>query len=261
MKRTINYTGRRPIYHEDVRIVLIPSPCGTFSFDVGLDLSEYALPRDGGVFVEAYRQTTWRRFPWGTVGELKPPSDRLLRDFESPEDIRFRVKVIGGSPRAQLLAEADQIRPRDPGDDEAGRIPLLPVKPEDLGEEAWRVELDGTTARLLVNSSFGDVHSTARSPEFLALVYPAALRVILQRVLCERESDGELPSRGEPDDWQARWIRFCQQLPGVGSTADPFESTDVEQREQWIDEAVRAFCRRQRLRDVLLSLGTGGQQA
>ncbi len=261
MKRTINYTGRKTIYQEDARVTIQARPGGGYTFDASLDFAEYRLPAEAQVYVEAYRQTTWMRFPWGTVGELKPSVGRVLSEFESPEEILFRVKVVCDAPHGQLIAEADRIRPRDPGDDDADRLPLLPVKPEDLGEEAWKVEIEAPTTRLLINSSFGDVHAVALSPEFRSLVYPAALRTILQQALCVRGTDGDLPSAGEPDEWQSKWIRFCQHLPGIGAGTDPFDLDDVDERQRWIDEAVRAFCRRQRLKEFFPALCSGGQQS
>jgi hypothetical protein len=261
MKRTLNYTGRKTIYHEDASITLQPKPGGGCEFDVRLDLAEYKLPDHALVYVEAYRQTTWMRFPWGSVGKLQSPAVRLLSEFESPDDILFRVKVVCDDPHGQLVAEADQIRPCDPGEDNSNRLPLLPVKPEDLGEEMWKVEIEAPTTRLLVNSSFGDVHAIALSPQFRALVYPAALRTILKQALCDRGTDGQLPSEGESDEWQSKWIRFCQYLPGIASGVDPYDFDDLDEREEWIDEAVRAFCRRQKLKELLPELGVGGQNS
>jgi len=81
------------------------------------------------VFVEAYRQTSWMRFDFRTVGAVTAPKDCSLTEFDSPEDILFRVKVTQANDTHVLLAEADRIpltRP-EPSDDK--RIPLLPVKP------------------------------------------------------------------------------------------------------------------------------------
>lgn len=259
MKRTLNYTGRKAINHDDARISLRTQPGGQTSFDAQLSLAEYELPPEAPVFIEAYRQTTWMRFPWGTAGDIQPPDTRNLSEFETPDEILFRVKVVSRQVQGRLIAEADCIRPCDPGDDDEARIPLLPVKPQDLGDEAWKVEFQSPVTRLLVNVSFGDVHSVARSPEFRALVYPAALRTILDRALCERYANGDLPSAGEPEEWQNRWIRFCKRLPGMDADLDPFDLEEVEQRQDWIDESVRAFCRREGLRDSLAGICRGGQ--
>ncbi len=258
MKRTINFTGRLSIFHDDARISLFEASGSDATFEAQLDLAEYGLPGHAEIFIEAYRQTTWMRFAWGTVANMQPCSDRRLREFRSTDEIHFRVKVIDPARQGQLLAEADQIHPRDPDDQEADRVPLLPVKPEDLGEEPWRVEFDSPATRLLVNSAFGDVHAIALSPAFRTLVYPAVLRIVLHRILCDREPDGTLPGPVEADEWQSRWILFCTRLPGVDAAADPFEADDLEVRMRWIDDVARAFCRRHRLRDAFASVHSGG---
>jgi hypothetical protein len=38
------------------------------------------LPTDAKVFVEAYRQTNWMRFDFGTIGAVQAPGDLLLPD-------------------------------------------------------------------------------------------------------------------------------------------------------------------------------------
>ena len=48
---------------------------GMLSFDAKLDLTGYDLPDDARVFVEAYRQTSFMRFPHGTVaGRSRRPN-------------------------------------------------------------------------------------------------------------------------------------------------------------------------------------------
>ena len=98
------------------------------------------------------------RFDFGTVGVLRPPLDRRLTEFDSVEGVLFRVKVIASSePRGLLIAEADQIRPRQAKDEEDQRVPLLPVVPNrELGDEIFRVEFDSNQTLLKVNDSLGD---------------------------------------------------------------------------------------------------------
>lgn len=259
MKRTINFTERTTIFHEDARISLARHSDGACTFDASLNLSEYGLPYDANLYIEAYRQTRWMRFAWGTVGEPLAAADRVLREFDSPDDILFRVKVVAKEPPGRLVAEADRISPSAPGAGTDMRAPLLPVKAEDLGEEIWKVEIESPSTRLLVNRSLGDVHSVALSPHFRAYVYPAALRLILMEALCDRTADGELPTAGEPDEWQSKWLRFCQHLPGIGDAIDPFSLEDREERVRWIDGAVRAFCRRLCLRDQFGALSREGE--
>ena len=112
MLRRFNYTGRVRLLREDVKFKLKNESNGAWSFEATLALDEYELPNDALVAVEAYRQTSWMRFDFGTIGAILQPSDRQLTEFDSPEDILFRVRVTSPGtpeePHGLLLAEADR---------------------------------------------------------------------------------------------------------------------------------------------------------
>lgn len=252
--RTLNYTNRKRIRREDARIALRDEKAGT-SFQAALRLANYRLPGDARVFVEAYRQTQYMRFDFGQIGALRTPENCFLREFDSPEGVLFRVKVVTTSePSGLLLAEADQIRPRDLADGDEHRIPLLPVVPDDsLGDEIWRLEVDDQQTLLKVNSTIGDWRALARDPVFLALVYPAVFRNVLWRILLlEEHRDTE-----DVDDWRSRWLCFASALPGVGDL--PADGEEVRLAD-WIDVAASEFCRRHRVRETYERYWTGAQE-
>ena len=181
MIRRFNYTHRIRIRRKDVRITL-EEDNGKFSFDADLSaLAGYELPPESLVFVEAYRQTNWMRFDFGQVGAIAPQKNRALSQFDSPEGLLFRVKVTPKGDIHTLLAEADRIPLMRPDEAEGERIPLLPVKPQKLGEEIYRVDFSGDRPLLLINSEAGNYTDIGRSPAFVSLVYPAVLREILTR--------------------------------------------------------------------------------
>lgn len=252
--RTINFTDRKRIRREDVRITIHEEKDSAF-FDASLRLADYKLTGDARVFVEAYRQTQYMRFDFGQVGAMCIPDDRRLSDFDSAEGVLFRVKVVtAADPHGLLLAEADQIRPRKSTDEDENRIPLLPVVPdENLGDEIWRLEFDDQQTLLKVNSALGDWRALARDPVFLALVYPSVFRTVLWRVLAqEKHRDTE-----DADDWRTRWLRFAAGLPGVGDL--PAED-DEDRISDWIDTAASAFCRRNNIRATYERYWTGAQE-
>lgn len=242
--RTLNYTNRKRIRRQDALIYMREQEDKLF-FDADLHLTDYKLPTDGLVFVEAYRETKYMRFDWGKVGMLGVPQDRVLRTFDSPDGILFRVKVVAGTdPYGLLLAEADQIRPRRLTDEDENRMPLLPVKPDDnLGDEIWKIEFDDQQTLLLVNSSFVDWRGLARNPVFVSLVYPAVLRLVLLRIIEDYHTDTE-----DIDDWRSRWLRFSLSLPGVSNM--PTGDGDQGPLYDWIDEVVSAFCRYRKVRSI-----------
>ena len=187
------------------------------------------------MFIEAYRQTSWMRFRWGTVACVAQPDDRRLLEFGEPEAIRFRIRVTSaGEPPGLVLAQADGIRPSDPGVDsgQRGREPLLPVRPgDDLGEEAYRVDFDGNAPVLVINRNLGDWRAVARDEVFRALVYPSIVREILTRVrlVNKRELDDI-----DDGDWQGQWLRFAQGFS---------DNAGLDPRD-WITEVVEKFCGR-----------------
>lgn len=129
--------------------------------------------------------------PWGTVGALQPPVSRALAEFDSPDDVLFRVRVTSPGtpeePHGLLLAEADRIRLRAPEDLNDPRTPLLPVVPShDLGDLLWRIDYEDHP-RLLINADAGDYKQIGLEPGFVAVVYPAALREVLERILRREE--------------------------------------------------------------------------
>jgi hypothetical protein len=232
----LNYTGRTTINRSDVRITLQEQPGVKPVFDAGLTLDSYGLPPHARVCIEAYQQARWMRFDFGSVASLVAPADRHLTEFDSIEGILFRVKVTSATSRnGVLLAEADKIRPSRPEDDEEERSPLLPVKPDDLGHEIFRVDYTDQPM-LLVNRAAGDWQTIARSAVFVSLVYPAVFREVLSRVLLiEKHFDTD-----DLDEWQSRWLSFAKSLPGVG---DVPADNDQPAIEGWIGDAVLSFAR------------------
>ena len=240
MIRRINFTDRQRIRREDVRIVLREIG-GKTSFSADVDLREYELPPDALVFAEAYRETIWMRVPLGTVASkrLPGPDESELSEFDSVEGLHFRVRVTSAGsperPHGLLLAEADQIPLRKPSEADEQRISLLPVVPDDLGDELWQLRIEDK-ARLFINRAAGDHQQIAWSPAFFALVFPTIVREVLTRILLVEEP----PDLEDTNDWRTQWLRFAMQLHGIG---DPPTTGELEDKERWISDAVAAFAR------------------
>lgn len=241
MIRRLNYTGRVKIRREDVSVHVTPIE-GGFAVSATAKLEDYGFPPDALISLEAYRQTTWMRFPHGTVSGLQAPplEERVLSEFDFPDGILFRLKVTQSGERHLLLGVADQIPAGEP-DSDADMDPLLPVFPAQLADEIWQLDL-AAEPRLLVNKSVvSDWRQLALSPTFVALVYPAALRQILDSILFwhqHRDFDDEF-------DWRSRWLRFAILLPGVDRELpgkDEEEATRL-----WIGEVVAAFANKLKL--------------
>jgi hypothetical protein len=241
--RRINHTGRKRIGLRDIRITLRENGDGPITFEATFDLAEYDLPDDGRIYVEAYRQTSWMRFDFGTVRRICPPPDRALTEFDSGEALLFRAKVTANSGRrGVIIAEADQIRPLRPDAHNSDRIPLISVIPSDaLDNVIWQVAFKDERRPILeINRSVNDWRGLARDARFASLVLPSVFREVLTQVLIVEDFD----NLEDPADWRSRWLEFACGLPGVESVP---RGEDQERRSEWLEEAVRAFARQHSL--------------
>lgn len=245
MKRTFNYTGRRKIDRKDVSITLRQTN-GNWWFEADLKLADYRFPPNAEVWVEAYRQNLWMQWAWGTVSALRPPVDRKLSEFDEPDGILFRVRVVQppGPEHHKLLGEADGIPFVKGGEKDDRRRHLIVPIPDALDQQLWKINFESDPPSLLVNKDAKPSwKEMARSPQFIALVYPEVLRQILARVLIdEKWSEDE-----DETCWQTDWMKFARNLGGLS----PLPAADLEQdRRNWIEEAVAALCRRLEARSV-----------
>jgi hypothetical protein len=239
MIRRLNYTGRKRILNQHAQIY-VRTDDGSASFDANINLNDYALPSDAKVYVEAYRQTSWMRFDFGTVSGLVAPADRRLTQFESYEDILFRVRVVSAAtPHGKLIAEADRIRLRNPQEQESSQRPLLPVISKSLQGLISRIDFEDRP-RLEINTAVGNWRDLAVNPAFRSMVLSYAVKEILTRILVVEELfDTETDDQ---DDWRAQWLRYASSLPGVGNL--PADGSDQDSVDEWIDSAVSAFGRK-----------------
>ena len=232
--RTLNYTRRRRIRRDDVDFVIFTTTLGEYAFDADMKLDRYRLAKNGRIFIEAYRQTHWMRFDFGTVEKPTAPTNRALSMFDSLDGILFRVRVASDTS-GLLLAEGDRIPFRTKDEKAKKRVPLLPVVPEDLKDEICKVSFETRGPELVVNSSLGNWRGIARDPIVIALIYPFVLREILTRISIQEDQF----DRDDKGDWRTRWCRFAEMLPGMEQFPEIRED-----REDWIDRAVRSFSRR-----------------
>lgn len=252
MRRTINSTGRQRIERGDINLSLSGPEDGPRKFDLILGLSEYELPADARVFVEASRNTTWARFDFGTVGALTPPTDRTLTDFGSAQGTTFRIKVVEAAAQdatatSRILAQADGVPSGDPdADGPAQSMLAIDWNESPMGDELWRVEV-GETVILRVNRAMLRPQpwtALTESPSFRAIALPAILRQVLtDAVLFGDEED---PTQGP----LGAWVKYAESTLGAGTLpAVPVGERRVRDGvEGWVNRAVEAFCARRNTR-------------
>ncbi len=248
MIRRFNYTDRQRIPREQVRFAWITNGDGPLQFQATLDITlERPIAPTALIFVEAYSGPVVMRFPFGSVGHPEHPADTSLGDFPPGLKPLFRVKVVDAAPDRMLLAWADEVRPLAPDEIESGRRSILPVETVDLGPRVWSLRIEANTFFLQLNAAIReprDITVLARDPDFIALVYPAVIRQVIEHLLLGPERDSV-----EPDH---DWLTFAAQLTG---RAAPTPDDDVgdpnddgafgDEVETWVQESIEGFCRGQ----------------
>lgn len=237
MKRTFNYTQRRRILREEVRITLEEIEGQPPTFDAEFNFKE-PFPPESRVYVEAFHRETMQRFDFGPVNGIRRPPSRLLDSLDLTGTVLFRVRVVDESKEVgRLLGAADQLRPEGWDDDENAES-LMILRSRDLFSVPWRVEIfsDGSKPVLYVNSRIPDVLGRVRSdPAFYALILPAALQQVLRRIIADVPDEDDVEAVKQRD----RWVSMATDLD-----SPPPESDDPEEVSAWIDRVVEGFCTR-----------------
>lgn len=254
MIKRVNSTGRRRIPRDHVTIEVYDGNPRTF--DAAVDLKDFDAPPDAAVVLEATcaGSNTISRFEWGTIKQLLPPQDRQLTELHGT-NVFFSLKVIDRSELVgRLLGVADRIRPLKGGVKTAtGRRGILPVEKKDLGDELWQLEFRTEDVYLMVNERIPELVDRIRfDPSLYTLIYPSIIRQVLSRAFDEEVEDEE-----EGDRWPSHWLLFGRRLhPEQLKHPGPDED---EEREEWVEEVVAAFCREHSLREKFLQAVGSGQ--
>jgi hypothetical protein len=236
-KRRINSTGRKKIRREEIDIRLLEAKSGEpLRAKATLALDSYKFPPESLVSIEAYHRSSGMRFDCGSVGALQIPPLLVLDQVDRSGSVLFRVKVIdAGADIGKILGVAERVQPVSEECSD-GKKSLFPVVYRDLGQQVWKVEInDGDRPKLILNCGIPGISDKLRSDTLLqAFLFPAALRIVLERLVTEPDDDDD----DEPG-WKIEWLEFCKD--GLGIRDDPtiLEATD---KLDWVERAVSGFC-------------------
>ncbi len=237
MIKRVNFTGRRRIARDRVAIEIRNGQ--PRSFDAAIDLSGLAFPAGAVVRLEAMSAgvSVVEPFDCGTVDAVRAMRDQPLSRIEG-DNIFFALKVIDRTERiGRLLGIAENIRP-EMAEEEKGakRRGILPIQRADLEQELWRLNWDGHDVCLQVNENVPTLYDQMRyDPTIYGMVYPAVIRQLLLRAI---EAGVDLDE--DSDRWQVLWLRFGKNLHP--ERQEPPRADAIEDRDEWIDEVVDAFC-------------------
>jgi hypothetical protein len=241
MLRKLNFTERLKIPRGNVRVTLRRDADGVLLFDPQLSFDGVAVVPTARVFIEAYYRTAFMRFDCGSVEELALPEDRRLTEIDGTSLVRFRVKLVDNRANDhRIVAVADGIVVSAETPEASGRVPLLPVNFDaTLEQQAWRIEFEADGPVLELNNRIDAIKEVAKSDAaFFALVYPAAVRQVLTRILLVDQQD----AHQEGDEWWNLWLRWAARY------AAPLPD-DIAEAPFWIDRVIEAFCIEQKTID------------
>lgn len=243
--RKLNYTGRQRIRQADVDVTLhnVEDIFGAAA-SVECDLSSYGFPPDAGLVFEAYRGTQLARTSLGTM--VRPLADATLSlaGFADPEALLFRLKVVASGSSGLLLGEADKLRASETNEADAERRSMLLVESADLGDQVWWLDLSDSAPRLQISETLAaDYRAFARRDDFTWFVYPAVLRMILEREIeSESAEDDAEDEDGNATAEASPWLKMGGQLAGRSCPEDADSQT------RWVEDTCDAFCRRHRFK-------------
>jgi hypothetical protein len=193
------------------------------------------------------------------VESIQPPVNRSLVEVEG-ENVFFTLKVVDRMKLlGRILGIAEHIRPQRAGKQTAaGRRGILPIEPADLGQELWRLAFREQDVFLLVNKAVAGLVDRAHSdPVFYTAVYPQVVRHVLAHAIAENVDVDE-----EDDErWPIQWLRFGKNLHPSKEKPPKVDDTE-EEREEWIETVVEAFCDTHAFKDKYQSAvqaGNGGE--
>lgn len=241
VKRRINSTGRQRIGHQHITVTLLPpAKDAPAAATAELKLDGLNFPETAGIVLEAYQRSAAMRFSCGSFAQPELPEQLILADLDPSSPILFRLKVVDreGEP-GRLLGSADRIRP-DGDESPDKRRSLFPIERRELHAEVWKVDFTDAGPVLLLNYNIpGLTARIQRDPLVNGLLLPAALRIVLDRLSHESAPDEE------NEIWKLQWFKFLREDLSYPDEP-PGPSEEDEERESWVDGAVRAFCKQNR---------------
>lgn len=235
MKR-FNYTGRKKILREDIKIRLQGDFHEKPIIDVAINLSDYGFPASGIVFLEPQWKTRFMRICLDGVSSSVRRNGITLDQFDDAEDLDFRVKIID-EKEGQLLGIAENIKPHNKDDElDQNQKSILPVSSVDLSADGvlWRIDYPDQKAILQIERELGSRDQVVRSLLFKGFILPAAMRQILLRILSEDWDE----TLSDYQELATRWLLFAKQI-GAGLPDKEYLKDNPDGREEWVENAVR----------------------
>lgn len=237
--KRIKFLSRKKILQKDIRVRLEVNGLSK-RFTATVHLDAYGFPGDARIWIEAKQLLETLRFDLGTVAQPKPAS---LVDVSRLRGDRVTFNLLVLDPvSSRKLGSAETIRPNVDAGAGEDSIPLLPVDASlRLDPLLWRIEYcdndqeghsDAPVLMFDSGAAQGSASLFVQDPAVRALVFPAAMREVLTRLLLVDRVDYEPDSRS----WRNSWLRFAARLAGEEPPV-PDSPNFMEEAYDWIGQA------------------------
>lgn len=242
MKRRFNYTGRKKIKRENIKLKINTGPSSIKSISANVNIDQKSFPPETKVYLDAYHKFERKRFDFGSVKELKIPYALQINDLSFVENLRFRLLLVDKNvTNGKILAHSDSITI----DESADIKPILPVKFDDIGNVLWQLRFTGEIGGpvLFVNEKIPNIETIVKTDVlFFNYVFPQAIKEIMYYMVFV---DGVDDIKDPSIDWHKDWLLFFRKfLPNepFPETLQPLdENFNREDVIKFFDEVVLEF--------------------
>lgn len=248
MIRKYNYTGRQKISQDRISIKQDVSG-DILSFNADLKIHDLGLPDHAKVYIEPYFKSSFMRFDFGSVARIQSPTDTYLIDIPITDRVLYRLKIVDESDeKGLILGFADEIVAKNNIND-GNKSPLLPVDFNELNNRVWKLDFRDEGPVLCANTD-GRIEKireiVAKDQRFLSLVYPEVIRQIALNIA----SDEDFDFTDNGNLWQHKWVKYFKLSLGIVYSPNSKEDKDLI---EWSDEVSDAFCKTNRIIDLLIN--------
>ena len=245
--KSINYTGRKKIPENCIRLETVLDPDGNSSFSMQIDNEGLGFDPKSRVLVQAYNKEIARNFDFGTLESLISPRDTTISDLGPTGNLKFRIKVFTDGDPPVILGRADGISVGLEEDSEDNREGLITVRSDDIGSVPWKIEFPtgafGKPVLILNVAILNGRQKIKTNHTYQALVLPTVIHQVMQQIVSGTLGSTEEATdfRDEPESWQARWVSFVTREVGVPEPDwDDFD--DLTSADPYLDEVVEKYC-------------------
>ena len=262
MKRKINFTNRQRITSDLIEVgVLNDKKDGALIFaDLEAVRHQYKdrFGADSQIVIDVKGARSFKRFSFGSIAQPTLPQDQSLAEFADVSSFSAVAKVID-SNEGLILAESANLTLVVPAEGEiepaTDRELMTLDLDENLDERWWAVGFNESEPRrvyLKVNKRLpgADQLSHRKPPAFLGMVTPAAMQLALVKLWIV---DGQTPDGDDAlSDWSRLLASFHEPIPD--------DELEADQKWDWIERAIDAFCAEHRMRTYYGDHFEGGKQ-